>query len=110
MGMYDHLGEHVGASDVCMDCRNALTDVDGWQLCKPCYKIRQANRTGTITLTLTEAEVKALAGDCCTSKNAAIKSFGESLAWAHHIAGPDDKLDFAWASQESSEMLYPEEG
>lgn len=42
-GRWAHLGEHVGASDVCMDCSNALADFrDGWQLCAPCHDKRDA--------------------------------------------------------------------
>lgn len=40
---YEHLGEHVGASDVCMDCRSELAAfTTGWQLCEQCRR-RQAS-------------------------------------------------------------------
>lgn len=41
MSDYSHLGDHVGASDVCMVCRNELADftATGGQWCQPCSPI-----------------------------------------------------------------------
>lgn len=50
MSAYPHLGEHVGHSDVCMDCRAALADFGtGWQLCEPCRQLRVATETQWLT-------------------------------------------------------------
>ena len=46
---YAHLGEHVGASDVCMDCRDALADFStGYQLCGECRVKRAARIAGDL--------------------------------------------------------------